>query len=482
MVLRPLTMNPNTTPPRGIVHIHPQPQSPPSTTSPQLLPNPNPIPSYWLSSPHRYHNLQSTPTLPPTCDIAIIGSGMAGVLTAYHILSHSHFPSPPSILLIDARPLCSGATGRNGGHAKVKTSTLAGLSTCEERDAMQRYVFGVQAALKEVMDGNEGLGEECEFEMRGSFDVFQSKEEENRVKDVYDAAVKRGEAWTRHIAYVPPDFVERVTSIQGAVGGFTSPAVSLWPYKFVAGLLSRLVERFGTEELNVQMNTAVLSVSADNVLTTPRGQVNAGKVVFATNAWTAGLIPSFIDAITPIRGMASHHKPKEPVHPRLNNTYNIHFADAQNQPTNTDYLNPRPDGGIVVGGGGSFFRNDRASWWNNADDSVRFSPEVERYWDDYMPRNFLGWGNSNAAPDMVWTGIMGYTSDEKPHVGRVPGVESGKQWMLAGFNGGGMSHIGLVAKAVARMVVGDLGYEDVKEEFGLLEGCGTSLERLGKKK
>jgi glycine/D-amino acid oxidase-like deaminating enzyme len=118
---------------------------------------------------------------------------------------------------------------------------------------------------------------------------------------------------------------------------------------------------------------------------------------------------------------------------------------------------------------------------------------VERYWrEEYMQKSFLGWGDSGAEADCIWVGIQGYTADGKAHIGRVPslkgeaelvteGEEGGmkkQQWMLAGFNGGGMAQIALAARAVAKMVVCDLEFEDVRGEFGLVEGCGTSLERL----
>jgi len=92
-----------------------------------------------------------------------------------------------------------------------------------------------------------------------------------------------------------------------------------------------------------------------------------------------------------------------------------------------------------------------------------------------MQRTFLGWSDSNAAPDWIWVGIMGSTTDGRCWVGRVPGAKT--QWMLAGFNGGGMAQIPVFARAVARMVVADLGFGDVRGEFGLLGGCGT--ERMG---
>jgi len=131
----------------------------------------------------------------------------------------------------------------------------------------------------------------------------------------------------------------------------------------------------------------------------------------------------------------------------------------------------------VVGGGSWLFKADKSSWWNNFDDGERFGGEVEKYWtDSYMQKTFLGWEDSRAGPDCIWVGIMGYTGDGMPHVGRVPGTKG--QWMLAGFNGGGMALIATAAKAVAKMVLEDKGFGDVKGEFGLLEGMGTGAERM----
>lgn len=46
---------------------------------------------------------------------------------------------------------------------------------------------------------------------------------------------------------------------------------------------------------------------------------------------------------------------------------------------------------------------------------------------------------------------MGVTTDGMPHVGRVPGTEN--QWILAGFNGGGMVIIPTTTQGIAKMVM-----------------------------
>ena len=122
-----------------------------------------------------------------------------------------------------------------------------------------------------------------------------------------------------------------------------------------------------------------------------------------------------------------------------------------------DYLNPRPDGGIVVGGGKWKFVHDRTLWYNNWDDS-RLIFEVRPHFDGYMQRYFKGWEDSSAVIDHLWTGIMAYTADELPLVGELPGLDG--QYVVAGFNGGGMDKIFLSARGVAEMVVNSVSFKD----------------------
>lgn len=502
-----------------------------------LFPAPNPVPSYWLRDPSPLADLRSTPHLPTACDIAVVGAGLAGVLSAYHILTKldegrsgadggadvehggekveagaGKEEKRPSVVLLDARQLCSGATGRNGGHIKVQVRTLLDLppptaadgedmEIGEKRTALQSYVHRVIAELKRIVDAEEL---ECEFELRSSFDVFVDAAEAEEMYERFDAARKKGERWTSNVTWYGPDAAERVTSVRGAKGAFSVPAASFWPYKFVTGLLGVMNARWGVGEgegeggrggplLSVQMGTLVTSLTSSSsptspspttttqhTLHTPRGPLTTPKLLLATNAYTAALLPVFQSHIRPVRGMASHHAPSpspNPSHPaHLLNTYNISHGPS----LCVDYLNPRPDGSIVVGGGAHLFRSHLPSWDNNANDASLFPPELgtSDYWDGYMSRVFVGWENPNTAVnDAVWTGIMGRTKDGMPFVGRVPGQRG--VWVLAGFNGGGMAVIAVAAGAVGRMVVGDRGFEEVWEGEGLMRGMGCCVERLG---
>lgn len=190
------------------------------------------------------------------------------------------------------------------------------------------------------------------------------------------------------------------SGIKGAKGCFTHTAGHLFPYKLILHLLGKAV----AEGVNLQTHTPVNSVSEERnaegrwTVTTPRGQVKAKVVIFATNAYTSALLPEFKDKIVPVRGICSriatpHRRP-----PLLSNSYVLRFNDWE-----YDYLIPRSDGSIVVGGARRDYHKDLESWFDVHDDS-KLIDSAEHYFDGYMQRHFHGWENSDAYTDKVWTG------------------------------------------------------------------------------
>ena len=93
-----------------------------------IFPVANSTLSYWRSELHEIDSLRSTEQLPSECDVLIVGAGISGVSTAYHLLNDN--PSPPSVVLLEAREICSGATGRNGCYP---------LPLCEQKLRIPRW-------------------------------------------------------------------------------------------------------------------------------------------------------------------------------------------------------------------------------------------------------------------------------------------------------------------------------------------------------
>ncbi|KAM0433541.1 hypothetical protein ACHAPT_004421 [Fusarium lateritium] len=155
-----------------------------ATTRADRAPVPNPTPSFWNSEPKKLDDYRSTSELPSKADVVIIGSGLSGVATAYFILKDN--PNPPSVVLLEARKVCSGATGRNGGHVKPGTysdipkfTRLFGLAAAAELAAFEAaHVY----AVKDLVE-SENL--DCEFHLTRALDVYLNSKHAEEVQATY---------------------------------------------------------------------------------------------------------------------------------------------------------------------------------------------------------------------------------------------------------------------------------------------------------
>jgi hypothetical protein len=76
------------------------------------LPTPNSTKSFWHSEPSKYLlGHRTTSSLPTKADIVIIGSGISGSSAAYHLSQYDNVKDL-SIVMLEAREACWGATGR----------------------------------------------------------------------------------------------------------------------------------------------------------------------------------------------------------------------------------------------------------------------------------------------------------------------------------------------------------------------------------
>lgn len=173
------------------------------------LPATDPIPSVWTAQPHHLDEYQSTPTLPEFCDILIVGSGFAGVATAYQILKEP--ASSPSVVLVDARKHASGATGRNGGH--IKPDTYYNVSKYERiygtKQAAELAWFESSGVLatKQLVD-TEGL--DCDFHLTRAVDVYMDAQHAADTFAAYRRLLARGEVDMRDVEYTSKKDAERV--------------------------------------------------------------------------------------------------------------------------------------------------------------------------------------------------------------------------------------------------------------------------------
>ena len=421
---------------------------------PPGLPKPNPTVSYWQDPPAAISNHRSSPDLPEKSQIIIIGSGITGATAAYTILSQ---PSPPSVLMLEARTACSGATGRNGGHTKCASyrSFVDNMHAHGEEEAAKiaRFEYNCMRAVHAFATEN---GIHCDSWQGDTVDIIYDEGQWNRAK-IAVTEIKRvlgDKDPAANYSFWNADEVEHKYLASGALGAVSYEAGSLSAYKFVIGVLGLALEK----GLNLQTETPALKIAKAStgqdkwVIDTPRGNIESDKVILATNGYTAHLYPAFQGVIVPLRGHMTAQRPGSamPKH-GLRTTYSFIYSDGY------EYMIPRPKGStfagdIMIGGGSTVAPDEGLREYGNTDDTTT-EPVIEDYLRDSTERYFSRhWGEDQ--PDgrirRAWTGIMGYSADGFPLVGQAPDEKG--LYVAASFQGLGMVLCFYSAMALVEML------------------------------
>jgi hypothetical protein len=97
--------------------------------------------SFWRTQPDPLDTHQTTPDLPSETDILIIGGGYVGASAAYRLLAENQQEPAPRVVLVEARELCSGATGRNGERTPRTRCAYATQLSLLSRSWIDRWSF-----------------------------------------------------------------------------------------------------------------------------------------------------------------------------------------------------------------------------------------------------------------------------------------------------------------------------------------------------
>ncbi|KAJ5319571.1 FAD dependent oxidoreductase [Penicillium brevicompactum] len=424
---------------------------------------------FWRTELDPLDDHQTTP-FPTETDILIIGGGYVGASAAYRLLVENKQDPPPRVTLVEARGLCSGATGRNGGH--LRPDIYSATALFNERYGLEAAAEVVRFEISHLKLIEELVRKEnidCELTFTRSYDMYYDEEQLKKAKVFYDFLVNEGLDFMDDVEYMTESDTREQAHVRGAKGGFSFSTGHLWPYK----LITQLVRIALTHGLNLQTHTLVSEVgespSADGLwpVTTSRGVIHARKIIFATNAFTSALAPQYAKAIVPCKGICTHitAAPGAPYR-HLPGTYAVRLG-----PGAFIYQITRKDGSLIVGGASHTFKDDEEQWHNNPDDGKLIDVGVN-FLKGYMQRTFLGWEDSGAEARHVWSGVMAYSADSLPHVGGVPGKPG--QFIAAGFNGHGMPVAFLSGKAAADMAQNSISFE----ETGLPRLFKTTEARL----
>ncbi len=366
--------------------------------------------------------------LPDATEIFVVGSGYAGLSAALELAREGR-----AVTVAEALNFGEGASSRNGGAISAGVNIGKGISGGTGNKGsdplIEKLMRESLAALELVETLIEREDIACHYERSGRFlgaytpDHFAGFEEKaahlNRVTNA-GAVVLPPERQREEIA---SDFYH---------GGIMIPqSAKLHPALYHKGLLDAC-HRAGVTLCARTKVTAIDGAAGNFTVRTARGDCRAEQVIIATNGYTGALTPGLRKRVVPV---ASHIIATEELPPDLAASLIPNGRTIAETPRVLCYYRMSPDGKRMIYGGRARFTEvgpNTSGRLLHAMMTARF-PQMK-----------------DARITHSWSGLIAFTTDHLPHLGR----EAGKHYCM-GCNGSGVGMLTYLGYLVARRVLQD---------------------------
>lgn len=339
-------------------------------------------------TPDDQRPIQSVKTL-------IIGAGIIGSYLALRLNAD---------LVLDARHVAGGASGRNGGlllTGIANSYTAACKAYGRERT---KALWSATIRNRELMiEWATRLG--TPVRRCGSFIFGYSEAEQAELAQAVELMHEDGFEAT---------WLEQDPFKRGFYGAIHNPNDgSIQPALLTAALLNASGARVETacEVYSAESHDNGVLVQSRN------GAFLAQQVIIATNAWTGLLLPEFADLIVPARGQVLASAPTDMIFPHAA------YCDY-----GFIYFQQTAEGRLVLGG----FRNHAFEQEHTFADTT--TPLIQTKLDLFLHRHFPEL--RDVPIERRWSGTMGFTRDHLPLIGTLPRDE--RIACAVGFSGHGL--------------------------------------------
>jgi glycine/D-amino acid oxidase-like deaminating enzyme len=362
--------------------------------------------------------------LPRSVRVAIVGAGYAGLNAALEL-----HRAGLDCLVLDAHEPGFGGSSRNGGMVSggvnVGKRYLAPAMSDEEsapyyHDAAEAFSHVENLIAHERID--------CGWTRAGYFLGAWCKSH-------YDAMAHKVEQLNAHARseafIVPPDKqFDEIGSNYYRGGMVIGRAAHLHPAKFFKGVLDLCQGRAIPIASDIPVTKIEPTGSGWNV-TTPRGTIQAGDVIIATNGYTGDATPQFKRRVVP---MGSYIIATEELAPELAATISPKNRSISDTRRVLTYYRKSPDGKRLIFGGRAKFGQT---------DPVETAPILYQFMIDRFPQL------RGTRITYAWTGNVAFTVDEVPHMGRFDNLH-----YALGCNGSGIAMMSYLGHQTARKIIG----------------------------
>jgi glycine/D-amino acid oxidase-like deaminating enzyme len=369
--------------------------------------------------------LPAFPDPPPKrTQILVVGSGYTGTTAAIRLRQAGY-----DVAMIDAQPLGTGASSRNGG--MVLSGLSADLAAVAKRSGLDTARRLYRESV-DAVDAVERLVEEgridCAFRRTGFlYAAFKPRHAEALQR----TRTFMGEHFGHSAEWIPAERIREEVDSPIYHGGLLEKRdAGVHPARYIAGLI-RLARQLGVRLHEKVTALGITGRPGDLTVATDCGAIRAAKVVAATNGYTGALTPWLRRRIVPVRSLMIATAPLPEAEVAALIPRGRMIADTK---IFLYYFRPSPDGRRILFGGRPPFPG--RSLLENArhmrDNLVAVFPRLRA-----------------TAVEFAWWGKLGFTVDHLPHLGQRDGV-----YYAAGYCGHGVALATHLGEKLAGLIQG----------------------------
>lgn len=356
---------------------------------------------------------------PTSSDVVIIGGGVMGASTAYHLAKLSG--GKTTVTLLEKAPSFGEAsTGKCAGGVRHQFSTEVNIRLSQESfKMMERFP--------------DELGQSIDLRKIGY--LFLLDNEEDMAQFRQNVALQNQLGVASEVL-TPADLAARVPylNLDGIVGGTFFAGDGLAdPHGMVQGYI-RGARRLGARLFT---DTPVTGIQMDGqkivAVETPQGRIATETVVIAAGAWSAeiGAMMGMNLPIVPLRRQIAVTRPL-PALKSLAMTFILFFGESL-------YFHPE-GAGILTG-------------MSNQNEQVGFNEMVDPRWTLTHINHAINRFPLLEEAELLteWAGLYEMTPDHQAILGRLPDVETAV--CIAGFSGHGFMHGPICGQLMAEEIL-----------------------------